>query len=189
VWACSWTTATLTLFRVIPTEIGHSIATRSGKKYVYSARDAEFLDWLGEEVYGGEYEPEFEDVCSGRGLVAAYKFVSGGKKLTAKDIALKAIAGDAEAEEAMLLHYRFLLRDAQTMTVALQTKSVLLCGDNQVHNAEFVSKKAQELQNEFLHHPKEKSLGWLSAVPVYTQNKHVNANMIGCVAIASKFSK
>jgi len=176
-------------FRVVPTEIGHATATRAGKKSPYAERDGEFLEWLGEKLYGGEFSPEFEDVCSGRGLVAAYNFTSKGKELTAKEIAQKAISGDKEAEEAMLLHYRFLLRDAQQMTVSLQTKSVLLCGDNQVHNAEFVLKKAAELHKEFLDHPKEKSLQWLSSVPVFAQTKHVNANMIGCVAIAEKIGK
>ncbi len=39
---------------------------------------------------------------------------------------------DAIAKKAVLLHYKYLMRNAQTLCVGLQAKGVFLAGDNQV---------------------------------------------------------
>lgn len=184
-------TRTAGAFTVLPMELGHTLVTHLGTAHKDHARDEAYLRWLGEKVYGGVHGPEFEDVCSGRGLAWAYEFATGGTVAAPKDIAQGAVRGDAAAERAMLLHYRFLLRAAQNTCVGLQTKGVILCGDNQVHNHAFVRAHAPELIAEFLHHPKQNGPAghrWLEDIPIFIQKKSVNANMIGCVAVASSIA-
>jgi len=174
-------------FTVLPMEIGHTIVTHFGETHKNYASDEKFLLWLGQKVYGGMHSPEFEDICSGRGLAWAYEFLTGGKVSEPKGIAQGAMKGDKEAETAMLLHYRFLLRVAQNTCVGLQTKGVILCGDNQVHNHAFVKGHAKDLMDEFMHHPKQNGPAghhWLEAIPIFIQKESVNANMIGCVCVA-----
>ena len=178
-------------FSVLPMELGHTLVTHLGAAHPEHARDEAYLRWLGAKVYGGAHSPEFEDVCSGRGLAWAFEFLSGGEVAAPKDIAQRAAQGEAAAEGAMLLHYRFLLRAAQNTCVGLQSKGVILCGDNQVHNHAFVRAHAPQLIAEFLHHPKQNGPAghrWLEGIPIFIQKKSVNANMIGCVAVASSLA-
>jgi len=174
-------------FTVVPMEIGHTIVTHFGEKHKEHESDERFLAWLGKKVYDGVHSPEFEDICSGRGLAWAYEFLTGGTVAQPKDIAQGAMKGDKNAETAMLLHYRFLLRVAQNTCVGLQTKGVILCGDNQVHNHAFVRAHAADLLAEFFYHPKQDGTAghrWLDGIPIFIQKVSVNANMIGCVCVA-----
>jgi len=174
-------------FTVLPMEIGHTIITHFGEKQKNHDSDEKFLSWLGKKVYDGVHSPEFEDICSGRGLAWAYEFLTNGTVAEPKDVAQGAMKGDKNAENAMLLHYRFLLRVAQNTCVGLQTKGVILCGDNQVHNHAFVRAHAAELMEEFMYHPKQNGPAghrWLEGIPIFIQKVSVNANMIGCVCVA-----
>jgi len=181
-----------TNFSVLPMEIGHTIVTHFGETHKEHDSDEKFLTWLGKKVYNGLHSPEFEDICSGRGLAWAYEFLTGGTVAQPKDIAQGAMKGDKNAEKAMLLHYRFLLRVAQNTCVGIQTKGVILCGDNQVHNYAFVRAHAADLMEEFLHHPKQNGPAghhWLDAIPIFIQKVSVNANMIGCVCVADTVAR
>lgn len=184
-------------FDVVPTEFGHTLFTQYGKKYADSQQDAEFIQWIGENVWGGDHLGEFEDVCSGRGLHAAYKWLcrnaperEADKKMP-KDIAELAKSGDKIALDAMFLHYKFLFRIAQNICVGMQTKGVILAGDNQVFNNWFVLSEKERFMREFKWHPKQNPKDkWLDGIPIYVQTKSVNTNMIGCICkgkiIASK---
>jgi len=179
-------------FTVLPMEIGHTIVTHFGQTHKDYFNDEKFLLWLGKKVYGGLHSPEFEDICSGRGLAWAYEYLTNGKVCEPKDIAQGAMKGDKEAENAMLLHYRFLLRVAQNTCVGVQTKGVILCGDNQVHNHAFVRAHAADLTAEFLHHPKQNGPSghhWLDSIPIFIQKVSVNANMIGCICVANTVAR
>ena len=179
-------------FTVLPMEIGHTLVTHFGEKHPRYESDSKFLQWLSRKVYGGEHSAEFEDICSGRGLAWTYEFLTGGTVAEPKDIARGASSGDKLAEEAMLTHYRFLLRVAQNTCVGLQTKGVILCGDNQVHNHAFVRGHAGALLDEFYHHPKQNGPAghrWLDGIPIFIQKSYVNANMIGCVCVAETLAR
>jgi len=179
-------------FTVLPMEIGHTIITHFGETHKNYASDEKFLLWLGKKVYNGVHSPEFEDICSGRGLAWAYEFLTGGKVCAPKDIAQGAMKVDKEAENAMLLHYRFLLRVAQNTCVGVQTKGVILCGDNQVLNHAFVRAHAADLIEEFMHHPKQNGPAghhWLESIPIFIQKASVNANMIGCICVADSAAR
>lgn len=177
-------------YSVLPVEIGHTLVTAFGTEYPGAARDAAFVSWLGHRLYGGQHLAEFEDVCSGRGLRYAYEFACLGvcdpKDATPKDIAELAQAGNPQAVAAMRDHYKFLFRVAQNCCVGLQTKCVVLAGDNQVANHWFVSAHADELALEFSWHPKQRAGKdrWLENIPFFIQNRKVNTNMIGDIRVA-----
>ena len=91
---------------------------------------------------------------------------------------MKAKKGDKLAEKAMHYHYKMLIRAAQNASIATNSKGVILSGDNQVHNKDFVFSHKAELKNEFLHHPKQE---WIKDAPVLAQTEYINTMIIGCI--------
>lgn len=175
-------------FDVIPTEFGHTLITQYGRTYPHGESDEAFIKWLGENVWEGKHLAEFEDVCSGRGLHAAYRWICRdspereAEKKMPKDVAELAKEGDKLALDAMYLHYKFLFRVAQNICVGMQTKGVILAGDNQVFNNWFVMSVKERLMEEFKWHPKQNPKDkWLENIPILVQTKSVNTNMIGCI--------
>lgn len=175
-------------FDVVPTEFGHTLITQYGRTYPYAEEDEAFIKWLGENVWEGKHLAEFEDVCSGRGLHAAYKWLCRdapereAEKMMPKDVAELAQKGDKMAADAMFLHYKFLFRIAQNICVGMQAKGVILAGDNQVFNNWFVQSEKERLMSEFYWHPKQNPKDkWLDGIPIFVQTKMVNTNMIGCI--------
>jgi glucokinase len=175
-------------FRVVPLEIGHTIATEFGPHYPHVAEDAGLMAYLSKLVYGLDHLIEVEDVCSGRGLLWVYQYLTLGVKdalplSSPKEVAVAAGAGkDPYAVQALYTHYKFLFRAAQNTCVALQAKGVLLVGDNQVANNSFVEAKKGELKVEFLNHPKH---GWIENVPFFQQTSEVNTGMLGAFFVAA----
>jgi glucokinase len=53
-------------------------------------------------------------------------------------VAIVAAAGNAQAQRALEIHYRILMRTSQNIAVGMNVKGVFLCGDNQVSNDKFV---------------------------------------------------
>eukprot|EP00727_Mastigamoeba_balamuthi_P006943 m51a1_g287 putative glucokinase (373) ;mRNA; r:330668-332148 len=175
-------------WRVVPMEIGHVLLPSLGTATPSYAADESLIKYLGEKLYNGKHGVEYEDICSGRGLVAVYAWLlTTGKSAPALDdagkIAHAAANGDAVAREAVFIHYKFLFRCAQNTCVGLQTKGVLLAGDNQVKNRAMVKSMAEGLREEFHRHPKADK--WVAPVPVFSQLHKVNTNMIGALHVAA----
>jgi glucokinase len=181
-------------FRVVPTELGHTTVTQSGPSYLAADQDSSLICFLSHKLYSSQMSAEFEDICSGRGLVWAYEWVMKHRKdapvIDVKDkkaagkIAIRALSEQCPyAKEALYIHYKFLFRCAQNTCVGLQTKGVLMAGDNQVANASFVQAERERFRTEFLHHPKSIHFN-LVDTPVFTQTTKVNTNMIGALYIA-----
>eukprot|EP01107_Rhizomastix_libera_P000482 TRINITY_DN1087_c0_g1_i3.p1 TRINITY_DN1087_c0_g1~~TRINITY_DN1087_c0_g1_i3.p1 ORF type:complete len:364 (-),score=87.39 TRINITY_DN1087_c0_g1_i3:114-1205(-) len=176
-------------FTVLPMEVGHTLIYPYGPRHKNAKDDESLCAFASETLYEGVHGVEFEDICSGRGLVLAYRWVlkKEGKdstiSITAEEVSQLANKGDKEATRAMLEHYRMLIRTAQNMCVALQAKGVILSGDNQVHNKDFVLSHIAELQEEFLQHPKRH---WLENTPVLAQVSHCNTMALGCIFKASE---
>jgi len=171
-------------YGVLPLEFGHtSVAT---------VEDQDLLSLMSEEVARGNCPVEWDDVCSGRGLVRMYKHIirfnsDNNKVVDAAEIARKARDGDKYAQEAMLLNYKFLMRIASQLSMGFVPKFVVLVGDNQVSNA-FLFKShrnVEELRAEFLSHSMER-YGFMSRVTVIRQDVSVNLNLVGCALVASK---
>lgn len=173
-------------FSVFPSEYGHSLIPPMGLNHPGREQDQKLLNYLSEKLYGGNYSPEYEDICSGRGLVYVHDFLvkdlsNAPHGLSAAEIVVAASSGNVNALKALEIHYRILLRVAQNMTTGLNAKGVFLTGDNQVANHPFVQSFANVLREEFLNHPKRH---WIQNVPVYTQTASININIYGTLYVA-----
>jgi len=135
-----------------------------------------------------KYTVEFEDFCSGRGLVSVYNYLAKDnaphlEKAEEVINRLKLNPPCQYALEAATIHYRFLLRNAQMLCIITQAKGVFLAGDNQVHNKDLVFSIAQTLKEEFHCHDKTQ---WLHPVKVFSQTKPSNLNIMGTLLVAKQ---
>eukprot|EP01104_Vermistella_antarctica_P013597 TRINITY_DN4143_c0_g1_i1.p1 TRINITY_DN4143_c0_g1~~TRINITY_DN4143_c0_g1_i1.p1 ORF type:complete len:389 (+),score=77.57 TRINITY_DN4143_c0_g1_i1:26-1168(+) len=176
-------------FVVLPLEAGHTIMTPYGKKATSYEEQNDMFTYLGQQLYDGKQCLEFEDICSGRGLVACYGWLARDKpellkNVTAKDVVdrAKPEVGDELALKAVTLHYAYLARASSNLAICLQAKGVIWCGDNQVHNRVFVEQQLDNLQTHFKDHTKGQ---WLQSVPVYCQTQFLNLNVEGAVFLAN----
>lgn len=158
---------------VLPLEAGHCTLQ-------HSEEDAPLCQYLSKHLYNGEQPIEYEDICSGRGLKAVYEFLSKHTK-SSHDIAT---LPDEFAKQSMWIHYKYLMRAAQNISVMIPSvKGVFLAGDNQVQNDTFFQSKQDQLREEFLDHTKRE---WMEKVTVWRQTKSNNFNVQGALFIAKK---
>lgn len=158
-------------FSVLPLEFGHT--------NVPLIDDVDLLKAYEKEL---GFTPEFDDVCSGRGLEFAYRFVAKGEKLSAGAISSAARDGDARAKNAMATYYRFVMHFSSQMVMGFQPKLVVLCGDNFVENKFYFDDAANvaAMRQRLLQHSMER-LGFMSRAGVVLQTQRSNLNLIGCV--------
>ena len=71
-----------------------------------------------------------------------------------------------------------LVRAAQNAYIATNSKGVILSGDNQVHNKDYVFSHADALKKNFLHHPKS---DWINDSPILAQTEFKNTMILGCI--------
>ncbi|KAL0226529.1 hypothetical protein P9112_013853 [Eukaryota sp. TZLM1-RC] len=168
-------------FLVLPSEYGHSTLALTGPAYdLMASKEQAFAAFLSSQLYDCKHFPEFEDAVSGRGLEAAYRFLSSGEVLTAGQVSKRAIEGEQTAIDATRLFYRLLFRLVQQLAIGIGCKGVLLCGDNQVANDPIVSGEEflEELRKVFENHPKQH---WLKNVRVCRQVEKINLNLVGAL--------
>lgn len=166
-------------FIVIPLEGGHCKVTYPGRKSDDKPKDMERLDFLSMRCYNSRFTIEMEDICSGRGLQSCYEFETKQYpcKLKANDIAKLAIRQeDPHAEQAMLAHYRYLMKAAQNIMIMTNCKGVFFVGDNQVDNGDFFVRHRDVLKFELSNHVK---FTWLENIDAYRQIKPYNFNLEG----------
>ncbi|ELR23790.1 group A glucokinaselike, putative, partial [Acanthamoeba castellanii str. Neff] len=139
-------------------------------------------------LYSGKHAIEYEDIVSGRGVLAVYQWITAEHKEAAKYESAEEISTAAFREDpcpfatkALLIHYRFLMRVAKNLCVGLQAKGMFLAGDNQVVNNPFFEKHLPEMRAEFLDHPKP---DWIDKVELYTQTESFNINLHGALYYA-----
>lgn len=115
-----------------------------------------------------------------KGLAHLYEFCSGGNLLVPAEVAKAGVAEvDAAASQALLLHYRYLMRCAQNLCVTLLLKDgVFFAGDNGVANGPWVRRNFDQLHAEFLNHSKR---DWISETPLFAQTKETNFNLLGAI--------
>ena len=166
---------------VLPLEFGHTnIATK---------HDHAFLARYERAMARGSFLPEYDDLCTGRGLQALYADECGGATQPAdKDAgAIVALAreGDAKARRALLRYFKFLMVFSGHMVMGMQAFCVVLCGDNVVHNGFFLAEDANAtaLKAELLDHSSER-MGFLSRASVVRQTVSLNLNLVGCAQSA-----
>jgi len=176
-------------FQVLPLEGGHGIIPSSGKATPSYETEQKLFDFISQKLYDGKHGPEFEDIVSGRGVGYVFEFLTRDladpklKSLSTEEIAQAANSKSIpQAVDALLLHYKYLIRCAQNVCVTMNGKGVFLAGDNQVYNFPFVKANSHVFQEEFLHHPKKL---WLEHTPVFVQTASYNFNLHGTVYVAN----
>lgn len=166
-------------FHVLALEAGHCKATFPGRASPDREKDVARLEYLSKKIYNSQHSIEFEDICSGRGLQSCYEFEISKtelKPLTSREIGVQSIEGNRYAQEAMLAHYRYLMKAAQNITVMTVCKSVFFVGDNQVNNEPFFNQHCKTLQEEFYAHVKS---DWLKEITAFRQVESCNFNLQG----------
>eukprot|EP01132_Coremiostelium_polycephalum_P000823 gene823-1029_t len=174
-------------YTVIASEFGHITVCPYDKNHPSYQVERQFFDAMESHLEQSEkdkrkvFSVEYEDIVSGRGLVATYDILKkqGTESLSSVKISQQAIENknnpNDDAFKSMLTHYRYLMRAAREMCVGLYGKGVYLMGDNMVKNKEVISAFEGELMNEFMNHPKT---AWLEKVSVYAQDKLENLNLL-----------
>jgi glucokinase len=177
-------------FHIIATEGGHAIASVPATACPYHDDDLSLLRYASEKLYAGAHGIEWEDVCSGRGLVLTYNWVCERAGVPAKDWSAHQISQasmaegaerDAHAAKAMLFHYRFLFMAIQQLAIITQCSGVILAGDNQYNNHKFVVENLDVLRKTFEHHPHSK---WLENTTIYLPKGIQNINIHGALHVA-----
>jgi len=173
--------------QVLPMEFGHALYSPS-KDPAKREEEERLTAYLSETLYAGKHAIEYEDIVSGRGVLAVYKWLTKDDKEAAVLTSTEEIGTAAfrdppcpYATKALLIHYRFLIRLAKNLCVGLQAKGMFLAGDNQVANNPFFEKHLAELRQEFLDHPKP---DWIDHVELFTQKEAFNINLHGALYYA-----
>ena len=173
--------------QVLPVEFGHTtVCPMEG--------DREFLDFLGEKLYGKGQLPEYEDIVGGRGLVSCYdwelgKVGRGGEVKEPAEVAKKAAGGCEMAKRALFTHYKYLIRLASDLSMGFVLGGVVIAGDNIMHNEAFVADAAvtEALKKAFLSHTMER-FGFQSRSDVIRQTKSLSLNLEGAFYKAKEVS-
>lgn len=160
-------------YTVLPLEMGHTS--------VQSETERDFTAAYAQEMKRGPYAPEYDDVCSGRGLERLYRYVCNASK-SAKEISELARRGDTQAMEAVRLYNKFLMRFLSQMAIGFVPRTMVLCGDNAVHNDFYYANPAEleASRKVFLDHSTER-MGFMSRVTVMRQKQLGNFNLLGCL--------
>jgi glucokinase len=169
---------------VVSSEAGH------GQAITCSARDpnyddeVKFIRYVSQRLHGGSHQPEWEDLCAIRGLELAFQWLKHERKRVELDPPLNydQIRALAEAEEdvdavaAFKMHYRFVIRAAQTLTLGIQCQRVFLISTRQVRNFEIMKRIGAELRPTFEDHPRP---NWFRNIIVYMQKEQSNFSLSG----------
>eukprot|EP01156_Anaeramoeba_ignava_P006897 Anaeramoba_ignava/a349938_33.p1 GENE.a349938_33~~a349938_33.p1 ORF type:complete len:390 (-),score=143.87 a349938_33:148-1317(-) len=183
-------------FYVVPTEFGHAII--NPKDPTFSDEESGLISYISNKKYQGKYSVEYEDICSGSGLVFCYNFLveKMGLKLDpieAAQISQKSMIDHPNdpyydvCRKAQEIHYRFLFRLAQNICVALQCKSIFLALDNQVKNNKFVISLADKFSQEFFFHPKNEWLNDVHCLRQISSDENLNITFMGCLFLSQNF--
>ncbi|EGG21590.1 hypothetical protein DFA_01476 [Cavenderia fasciculata] len=172
-------------YYVSPSEFGHIQISPHGPNHPnYKEEQALLNNIIPNEDPTRQFSLEYEDIVSGRGLVACYKYYSGGDTKLGHDIAHEANASsDPEnaSVKAMKAHYAYLFKGAQELAVGLKATGVYLIGDNIVHNSRFFDANRPFLLDQFYCHPKK---AWIENTPINIQTVQTNLNLLGTVYYA-----
>lgn len=177
---------------VVSSEAGHAQAytcQESDPKYY---EELDFIRFFSKKLHGGSHEPEWEDICAIRGLELAYQYFKQNHQATdvekwpnydqIRDLALN---GDQDAMKAFKIHYRFIIRAAQAISLGIKSQRVFLISDRQVKNAVVIKTFCDELQEEFENHPRS---SWLKETVVYAQNSISRFALSGGLLLSRVFA-
>jgi len=171
-------------FIVLSLEGGHVHLSSAPANHERHEEESKMLKFISQEIYGGNHQLEYEDLASGRGLEALYKFFShengSEKSSSAAEISELVKTDDPIAKKALLYHYLTIARASANLAICLGAKGIFWAGGNQIHNGDFVRANKELLYKEFLHHPKK---SWIESIPIFMQIKDFNVNLEGTLHV------
>lgn len=173
---------------VVSSEAGHGQAIVCSEKDPNYDEECEFIKFVSQKLHGGSHEPEWEDLCACRGLELAYQFLKARQKIELESPAtyeqireMVLQQRDPDALTAFRMHYRFVMRAAQTLTLGIQCQRVFLIGQRQVKNLPVLQMIAEDLQRAFEDHPRK----WFRKVAVYMQKSSSTFSLSGGLFLSS----
>jgi glucokinase len=169
---------------VISSEAGHSQAICCAESDPMYQEEIDFIQFVSQKLHGGSHQPEWEDFCACRGLELAYEFIKTKRRKIElatfpdyAEIRQSALEGtDPDSLLAFRMHYRFVIRAAQTLALSIQCQRVFLISNRQVKNIDVVKQIAADLKSAFEDHPRPQ---WLRKVVVYMQARQSNFSLSG----------
>ena len=176
--------------------LASSSCPESLAKFVENPTSAEasaaFLNDYCMANYNGKNPSEYDDLCAGRGMERAYKFLTGGRGADLKAPAISKLAsqGDKHALGAMRLYNKMIMNFCSQMAMGFQPKCIIICGDNAVKNSFYYTDEANvaEMKEEYLSHSIER-LGFMSKIHLLRQTKRMNLNLLGCAYVCETMKK
>ena len=185
---------------VISSEAGHNHAVLCSPDNPKYNLEYHFVQFVSQKLHGGSHMPEWEDLCACRGLELAYQFIQSQQNqsfnsvisinqestLNYSQIRNLAKSGNPSAKTAFELHYRFLMRAAQTMVFGIQCKRVFIIGQPQVENYPLVMELQSQLKETFEDHPKR---DWINKITVYVQKETSTFPLSGGLFLSRLFAK
>lgn len=169
---------------VVSSEAGHGQAVLCSEKDPQYQREVDFIQFVSQKLHGGSHQPEWEDLCACRGLELAYQFL----KIKGRQVDLEtwpnydrirqlAISNeDSDALDAFKIHYRFVIRAAQTLALGIQCQRVFLISRRQVKNGTIMQKISEDLKSSFEDHPRA---DWFKKIAVYMQRVDSSFSLSG----------
>lgn len=179
---------------VVSSEAGHCQVMLCNNEHdpLYQT-ELSFIKFVSQKLHSGSHQPEWEDLCATKGLVLAYMFLKRQRNPGQTDfpsydeIRERALSGnDGDAVTAFRMHFRFIMRAAQTLCLGIPCQRVFLISSSQVKNYEILKGLADELQQVFEDHPRAE---WFKSVKVYTQKALSNFSLSGGLFLSKNLAK
>jgi len=159
-------------YRVIASEWGHSFVQLCGPEETGYDEEFDLVSFIGKKSGSAV---EWEDICSLRGLVNCFMFVS--KTNMKADQIIDTIRKDPtgfHSSKALSIHFKFLMRFARMCAISFTCKSVFLTYNVFEGGNKALMKHITQCRDEFMHFTKSE---WVSSVSVFiqTSNKNISA--------------
>ena len=168
---------------VVSSEAGHGQAVLCNPNSPEYQDEFDFIQFVSQKLHGGSHQPEWEDLCACRGLELAYQFLKVKKNIELQEvpnydqIRLMAQSNeDPDALTAFKIHYKFVLRAAQTLALGIQCQRVFLISRRQVKNATIIKMISEDLRKSFEDHPRS---SWFKKIAVYMQKSDSSFSLSG----------
>ena len=178
---------------VVSSEAGHSQAYQCSYEDPQYELEQKLFKYCTEKVHASSHQPEWEDFCAIRGVEMIYTFLKKEKgeiidprHADYELIRQLAFSGrDPDALEAFRIQYRFVIRAAQSLVLAIKCQRVFIISEYQVKCYPLMERFAADIRNEFENHPRRT---WLNDVHVYVQESTSTFALSGGLFLSRVFA-
>jgi len=159
---------------VVSSEAGHSQAFMCDPGSSDFVFEKDFFSYVSQRFYSKSHQPEWEDLCSFRGLEEIYSYfcminhATQSRKYLYQEILSMALKHDEIALKSFFWFYKFIIRASQSFCFAVRCQRVFIISDFQVQSYEILMSFKDRLQKEFYSHPRSE---WLENTEVFVQKQ------------------